>query len=98
MTRRVCGACNRSRHQLFQNGHTDVVVITVNILHVLQELSLQVCVALGQGKNIRRIPVNDLYYRFAEKKTNTCSLSIHSLAAFRFRALWKGAKSAWQTW
>ena len=49
----VCQACNRSRHQLNQNGHSNVVNITVNILHVLQELGLQLCAAFGLGKNMR---------------------------------------------
>ena len=37
----------------WQNDHIDVVVITVNMLYVLQELGLQLCVAFGQGKNMR---------------------------------------------
>ena len=53
---------------LNQNGHSDVVVITFNILRVLQELGLQLCVAFGQVKNMRRVPVNDLYYRFCRKE------------------------------
>ena len=50
VTRGVCLACNRSRHQLNQNGHTDVVVSTVNMLHVLRELGPQLCVAFGQER------------------------------------------------
>ena len=44
---------NRNRHQLNQNDHSNVVDITVNILHVIQELGLQFCVAFGLGKNMR---------------------------------------------
>ena len=55
------------------------------MLHVHHELDLQLCVALGQGKNMRRIPVNDLYYRLLERE-NACSSSIHSLAAMLFQS------------
>ena len=47
---------------------TDVVVISVNMLHVLQELGLQeLRVAFDQGQKMRWIPVHDLYYTLAKK-------------------------------
>ena len=74
---------------------TDVLVIAVSCLPVLQALGLEkLNIAFGQGRNLRWTPVHD-----GPDKTSGI-LFFHSstgcdvVSAFRG----KGRKSAWQTW
>ena len=79
---------------------TDVLVIAVSCLPVLQALGLEeLWIVFGQRRNLRWIPVHDLAVAFGPHKTSGI-LFFHSftgcdvVSAFRG----KGKKSAWQTW
>ena len=78
---------------------TDVVIIPVSMMHVIEELGLQeLLVAFGHEQNMRWIHVHDLYYRFAEKSKGMLFFNAFTgcdvVSSFRG----KGKKSAWQTW
>ena len=88
-----------SKFAMVRANDTDVVVIAISVWHALEELGLQeLWIAYGQGRNLRWIPVHDLYYSLAEKSKGM--LFFHAftgcdiVSAFRG----KGKKSAWQTW
>ena len=77
---------------------TDVVVIEVSMLQVLQELGIQdLWVAFGQSQNMRWIPVHDLYNALAENSTGV--LFFHAFTGWDVVSAFpgKGKKSAWQT-
>jgi hypothetical protein len=79
---------------------TDVLVIAVCVLPILQDLEVEkLWVAFGQGQNLKWIPIYDISPSIGPEKSKSL-LFFHAftgcdvVSAFRG----KGKKSAWQTW
>ena len=55
-----------SKFAMVRANDTDVVVIAISVWHALEELGLQeLWIAYDQGRNLRWIPVHDMYYNIA---------------------------------
>ena len=85
---------------LVKASDTDILVIAISTMPTLQAIGLQqLWVAFVQGRNMRWIPVHELYRSVGPEKGRGITLvhaftSCDVVSAFRG----KGNKSAWQTW
>ena len=89
-----------SKSLLVKASDTDILVIAISDMPTLQAIGLQqLCIAFGQGRNMRWIPAHELYRSIGPEKSRGITL-FHAftgcdlVSAFRG----KGKKSAWQTW
>ena len=65
---------------------TNVLVIAVGVLPSLPKIGLQhLWIAFGQGRNLRWIPVHDLYLFIATQKSKGLLFSMPSPAAMLFQ-------------
>ena len=77
---------NGSKVIVMKASDTDVLVIAVSVLPSLQTIGLQqLWIAFGQGRNLRWIPVHDLYLSIGPQKSRGLLFSMPSSAAMLFQ-------------
>ena len=89
-----------SKRILVKANDTDVIVIGIDAFQVLNKIGMQqLLVTYGQGKNLRWIPIHDLYSSLGQQRSKAI-LFFHAFTGCDvtsgFRG--KGKRTAWQTW
>jgi len=88
------------KHILIKANATDILLIAVSVLSTLQEIGLQkLWVAFGQGRNLRWIPIHELFLSIGlQKSKDVLSFQAFTGCDVVSACHGKGKKTAWQTW